>query len=84
MPWLILGLIVLAAACIPWLLRGKSPYRDAVLRGEKYYCPHCNLDVSPANPMVNNFSGYRLGLRAHRRWCQVCEKNAEQHLIHRS
>ena len=81
-------LVVTAAAVAVALfaMRGRKERwrRDAVQRDNGTHCPHCDLEVSKSNPMVNNVSGRRMGLHSHDRWCQVCESNAEQHVIHRS
>jgi hypothetical protein len=81
--WLAIAAVV-AGSIILWLRRRRAFYRGAVQREGRFYCPHCDFEVSTANPMVSNFSGHRMGLHAYNRWCQVCEKNAEQHLIHRT
>ncbi|MBI3941356.1 MAG: hypothetical protein HY315_11030 [Acidobacteria bacterium] len=80
---------MIAAAGIVFLRwsqrRDKGWRRDAVERSNRFYCPHCDLEVTEeGNPMVDNLSGFRIGVQTHDRWCQVCEKNAEQHVIHRS
>ncbi len=81
--WLVIAVAV-SGFFIVWLNRRSVFYRGAVQREGRFYCPHCDIEVSEANPMVSNFSGHRMGLHIYKRWCQVCEKNAEQHLIHRS
>ena len=84
--WWILILITVGGVVFLRLARGEKEVwrRDAVRREERCYCPHCDIEVSKDNPMVENVSGLRIGARSTNRWCQVCERNAEQHVIHRS
>lgn len=80
-----LALLAVAILMVLYFARSSdATFRGAVRRGDVFHCPHCDIQVSPDNPMVDNFSGLKIGARQHRRWCQVCERNAEQHLIHRA
>jgi hypothetical protein len=84
--WWILIVITVGGVVFLRLARaGETEWRrNGVPRGDRFHCPHCDIEVSPANPMVENMSGLRIGARTHDRWCQVCERYAEQHVIHRS
>jgi hypothetical protein len=82
----VLAVIGIAALVVLWRARSGSQTwrRGATFHDGTYRCPLCELEVSGNNPMVLNFSGHRAGLSSQRRWCQVCERNAEQHVIHRA
>lgn len=84
--WWILILITTGGVIFLRTARGDKETwrRGSVEREERFYCPHCDIEVSKDNPMVENLSGHRIGAHTHDRWCQVCERNAEQHVIHRS
>ncbi|MBI2822762.1 MAG: hypothetical protein HYX74_11120 [Acidobacteria bacterium] len=84
MTWVWLLVLVVTAVLLAAAMRRQAWRRGAVERAGRFYCPHCEIEVSPVNPMVANQSGRRIGVHSHPRWCQVCERNAEQHLIHRS
>ena len=82
------ALALAAFAAVLLVLRLRSARRDWRRGSEEReggpFCPQCGLEVSKDNPMVPNVSGRRVGLHGQSRWCQVCERNAEQHVIHRS